>query len=45
MQVFKDYWEMLAQIRHKEMLIEHKAVKVENVKPKKKASKKKKEDK
>lgn len=32
MQVFKDYWEMLAHIRHKEMLIEHKAVKVEDIK-------------
>ncbi len=42
MQVFKDYWEMLAHIRHKDALIEHKAVKVEEIKPKKKGKKKEK---
>ena len=46
MQIFKDYWEMLAHIRHKEVLIEHKAVKVEEIKGKpKKTSKKKKGEK
>lgn len=45
-QVFKDYWEMVAHIRHQDVEIKHKAVKAEDVKPKKKkASKKKKEDK
>lgn len=43
--VFRNYFEMLAHIRHKDKKIEHKAVKVEEIKPKKKASKKKKEDK
>lgn len=43
--VFKDYKEMIAFIRHKYVEVEHPAVKVEDVKPKKKATKKKKEDK
>lgn len=43
--VFKDYKEMIAFIRHKYVEVEHPAVKVEEVKPKKKATKKKKEDK
>lgn len=42
--VFRDYFEMLAHIRHKDKKIEHRAVKVEDVKPKKKASKKKKKE-
>lgn len=45
-QTFSSFKEMLAHLRHKDVLVEHKAVKVEEVKPKKKkASKKKKEDK
>lgn len=42
--VFKDYKEMIAYIRHKDVNIEHPAVKVEELekkKAKKKASKKK----
>lgn len=41
--VFRDYKEMIAYLRHKDVEIKHKAVKTEDVKPKKKA--KKKEDK
>lgn len=41
-QVFRDYKEMLAHIRHKDVEIKHKAVKVEEVKPKKKTKKKEK---
>ena len=44
-QVFKDYWEMVAHIRHQDVEIKHKAVKAEDVKPKKKKASKKKEDK
>lgn len=53
-QVFKDYKEMIAHIRHKDVEIKHKAVKVEDIKPveeatpkkaKKTTKKKKKEDK
>lgn len=45
-QVFKDYREMINHIRGNEVEIKHKAVKVEEIKkPKKKTSKKKKEDK
>lgn len=44
--VYKDFREMLAHLRHKDVEVKNKAVKVEDVKPKKKkASKKKKEDK
>lgn len=39
-QVFKDNREMLAHIRHKDIEIKHKAVKAEEVKPKKKGKKK-----
>lgn len=41
-QVFRDYKEMLAHIRHKDVEIKHRAVKVEEVKPKKKTKKKEK---
>lgn len=45
-QTFKNFNEMLAHLRHKDVEVKHKAVKVEEVKPKKKAKKKaKKEDK
>lgn len=40
--VFKDYKEMLAHIRHKEVEIKHKAVKADEIKPKKKRKKKEK---
>ena len=40
-QVFKDNREMLAHIRHKDIEIKHKAVNVEDVKPKKKKKKEK----
>ena len=39
--VFKDYFEMRAFIRHTTVEVKHKAVKVEEVKPKKKKGKKK----
>ncbi len=45
MQVFRDVNEMIAHLRHRDVEVKHKAVKVEEVKPKKKTSKKKKEDK
>lgn len=41
MQVFKDYFEMLAHLRHKDKEIKHKAVKVEDLKKKGKNKKKK----
>lgn len=43
-EVYRDFKEMLAHLRHKDVEVKHKAVKVEDVKPKKKG-KKKKEDK
>jgi hypothetical protein len=44
-QTFKSFEEMLAHLRHKDVEVKHKAVKVEEVKPKKKRKAKKKEDK
>lgn len=44
-QTFKNFNEMLAHLRHKDVEVKHKAVKVEEVKPKKKRKAKKKEDK
>lgn len=41
-QVFKDYREMINHIRGNEVEIQHKAVKVEDIKPKKKSKKKEK---
>lgn len=43
MEVYKNYYEMIAHKRHKDVEVKNKAVKVEDVKPKKKG--KKKEDK
>ncbi len=42
---FGSFWEMLAHLRHKDVEVQHKAVKAEEVKPKKKKTSKKKEDK
>ena len=43
--VFKDYFEMLAYIRHKDIEVKHNAVRVEEVKPKKKKKAAKKKEK
>lgn len=45
MKTFESFKEMMAYIRGKDVVVEHKAVKAEEVKPKKKPAKKKKESK